>query len=152
MFPDIDECAGEHGCEYGCNNINGSFECFCETGFELDSTGYACQGQKEHRVATYIPTLSFYTVYIIRIIQKHNFTIIRKKIVLEAMFNTCSCALILNASLIFLFPDVDECAGEHGCEYGCNNINGSFECFCETGFELDSTGYACQGQKEHSRE
>ena len=45
-FPDINECAGgDHGCNQGCDNTEGSFTCTCNDGFELSGDGKTCIGK-----------------------------------------------------------------------------------------------------------
>ena len=41
---DINECADDHGCHHLCNNTDGSFHCYCDPGFILDSNGTTCKG------------------------------------------------------------------------------------------------------------
>ena len=41
---DINECAGDHGCHHLCNNTDGSFHCYCNPGYMLDSNGTTCTG------------------------------------------------------------------------------------------------------------
>ena len=41
---DIDECAGDHGCQQLCNNTDGSFNCYCNPGYLLDLNGTNCTG------------------------------------------------------------------------------------------------------------
>ena len=41
---DINECAGDHGCQHLCNNTDGSFHCYCTPGYMLDSNGTTCTG------------------------------------------------------------------------------------------------------------
>ena len=42
---DINECANHNGgCEQNCQNIIGSYSCFCLTGYLVDSNGYNCTG------------------------------------------------------------------------------------------------------------
>ena len=47
----------------------------------------------------------------------------------------------------FKFLDADECRIEdiHGCDHHCVNVPGSFVCFCDTGFSLDSNNKTCIG-------
>lgn len=43
---DIDECENGHQiCSYGCRNLIGSYECYCEEGFELSSNKRNCDGK-----------------------------------------------------------------------------------------------------------
>ena len=43
-----------------------------------------------------------------------------------------------------IVQDVDECdTGNGGCEQTCTNNDGSFQCFCNQGFELASDGFSC---------
>ena len=41
---DINECAGDHGCDHLCNNTDGSFYCYCNPGYMLHSNGITCTG------------------------------------------------------------------------------------------------------------
>ena len=43
MTTDEDECL-HHPCSHLCSNTNGSFECFCMSGFELQEDGHTCEG------------------------------------------------------------------------------------------------------------
>ena len=41
---DIDECESDNGgCDHTCTNQEGSYECSCQDGFMLESSG-SCQG------------------------------------------------------------------------------------------------------------
>ena len=42
-FPDIDECAGDSGCNQICVNTPGSYYCNCERGYLLID-GSQCEG------------------------------------------------------------------------------------------------------------
>lgn len=42
--------------------------------------------------------------------------------------------------------DVDECFYDYdNCEHHCNNLDGSFQCYCEEGCELKNDSFSCQG-------
>ena len=43
-FKDIDECSGYHECDHNCTNIEGSYECSCDPGYELQSDNSTCEG------------------------------------------------------------------------------------------------------------
>ena len=45
--------------------------------------------------------------------------------------------------VFYLFSDVDECSGNHGCSSLCSNTDGSFFCTCEDGYRIDSDGRTC---------
>ncbi len=45
-YSDIDECTMNNGgCEQNCNNTEGSFNCFCDSGYIVDSNGFNCSGE-----------------------------------------------------------------------------------------------------------
>ena len=38
---------------------------------------------------------------------------------------------------VLFFVDIDECAtGSHQCNQNCGNTNGSYLCYCNSGYEL----------------
>ena len=47
--------------------------------------------------------------------------------------------------MITVIVDINECAGDHGCHHLCNNTDGSFHCYCNPGYMLDSNGTTCTG-------
>ena len=50
---------------------------------------------------------------------------------------------ILHVCCIVL--DINECDGDHGCHHLCNNTDGSFHCYCNPGYVLNSNGTTCEG-------
>ena len=52
---------------------------------------------------------------------------------------------LLAIKLMFGVLDIDECNGDHVCDHGCTNVNGSFACSCDSGYELQSDGRTCEG-------
>ena len=49
--------------------------------------------------------------------------------------------------LYFVTLDIDECeTGADDCEQICLNLEGSFECSCSDGYELDENGRNCTGE------
>ena len=41
----MNECLDNNGgCDHNCINTIGSFVCFCQSGYDLDSDGLACVG------------------------------------------------------------------------------------------------------------
>ena len=61
--------------------------------------------------------------------------------------NSCNFWLtfmgIVALSVEFSFPDVDECAGSHGCNQVCINTLGSYNCSCEEDFVLSADSRTC---------
>ena len=54
---------------------------------------------------------------------------------------------------MYFFPisDIDECATNNGeCDQVCVNNEGSFECQCNDGYELENDNTACKGKSESS--
>ena len=48
-FVDIDECLeNTDQCTQGCNDSDGSYECYCHLGYRLASDMYACNGESVH--------------------------------------------------------------------------------------------------------
>ena len=53
---------------------------------------------------------------------------------------------------IFHYPcisplDVDECCNElDSCDHNCHDVNGSYYCSCDEGYDLNDNGYTCDGK------
>ena len=51
-----------------------------------------------------------------------------------------------NLSLHTFLLDINECDEENGnCSQFCNNTIGSYQCYCEDGYTLDSDEHTCNG-------
>ena len=72
------------------------------------------------------------------------FVILAKKtILMNLLTQICFCS---ESDIILLYLDINECEDDNGgCSQYCNNIEGSFECSCFNGYELDSDGFSCSG-------
>ena len=49
MLIDIKECESEHGCQQECREVPGSYECYCESGYELEADKTSCRGKYLNR-------------------------------------------------------------------------------------------------------
>ncbi|XP_053618965.1 fibrillin-1-like [Plodia interpunctella] len=121
---DIDECVeGTHLCDQhqNCLNTNGSHECHCKLGFELDITTGACVDVNECATDQHdcIPES-----------QRCDNTV---GSFLCVRFLSCGTGYILHHAT-GVCEDIDECSlGTHNCaragpQYNCVNIPGSFRC------------------------
>ena len=41
--------------------------------------------------------------------------------------------------MFILKIDINECNGDNDCDHNCNNTQGSYTCYCDTGYELLNT-------------
>ena len=55
------------------------------------------------------------------------------------MITTNMLNIILNTK------DIDECNGDHECDHNCTNLEGSYICSCDPGFELQEDNRTCEG-------
>ena len=52
-----------------------------------------------------------------------------------------------NCKCPYFHADVNECnANNGGCEHTCDNVDGSFQCGCDTGYMLGADGLNCDGK------
>ena len=50
-------------------------------------------------------------------------------------------------TFIQIMIDINECSeGTSGCSHICNNIVGSYNCMCPTGYQLASNNHTCMGE------
>ena len=133
-FPtDIDECKTQtDDCDdnAGCTNTIGSYTCDCNNGYAGD--GKSCNGK-------------FFTSYYIKytcMIHSH-----RKKVTIKIQIGNFSFDCFYYVPNFYFATDIDECTlGTDNCDVNanCTNTIGSFECFCNDGFEGDGT--SCSGK------
>jgi len=53
----------------------------------------------------------------------------------------------LTLKLCFNYLDINECQTDNGgCTQTCGNTDGSYQCSCLNGYELNNDGYTCTGK------
>ena len=123
------ECLVNNGdCMDVCTNTVGSFECSCRNGYEfaslpegtlpdLTNVGRACIGILTLLQCCMLLALLFY---------------------IKNDINYASS----------IFADIDECERNNdGCSQICSNTIGTYECSCNSGYELQRDTRGCEGLK-----
>ena len=55
--------------------------------------------------------------------------------------------ILLCVNIINMALDVNEClSGNGGCTQNCSNTAGSYQCYCDEGYELSSDDHTCVGK------
>eukprot|EP00058_Branchiostoma_floridae_P009650 XP_002595138.1 hypothetical protein BRAFLDRAFT_67927 [Branchiostoma floridae] len=120
---DHDECAtNDHSCDF-CQNMAGSYRCYCPDGYLLDDDGKTCVDINECAGANGCE---------------------------EICMNTngsyaCAClpGFYLDGNGLSCL-DHDECAThDHGCQHQCVNARGFYSCECHDGFMLQDDLRSC---------
>uniref|UniRef100_A0A8C9LDU8 Latent-transforming growth factor beta-binding protein 1 n=1 Tax=Pavo cristatus TaxID=9049 RepID=A0A8C9LDU8_PAVCR len=169
---DVDECLVERTCAHGqCINLDGSFQCSCYRGYEVAPDGKSCEdidecaGQAACPSRLCINTEGSYSCMAC----DSGYTISRDGSTCEgiplpgteergsfscfsSVWGSSPVLAVLGTSLCavpFYLADVDECADlAIQCLGGeCRNTLGSYECHCQSGFELIN-GTVCQDVNE----
>ena len=48
---------------------------------------------------------------------------------------------------VYIQLDINECLTDNGgCAHNCNNTAGSYQCYCEDGYKLNSDDHTCDGK------
>lgn len=152
---DVNECLTPGVCAHGtCLNLEGSFRCSCEPGYEVTSDEKGCQGtevrgtlcpqQSSLQLLPFGPTsLSLLTQRIAA--KTHPLPPPPAPASLWPSLAHLSCRTPPRAQ--WPVSDVDECASRASCPTGlCLNTEGSFTCSaCESGYWVNEDGTACEG-------
>ncbi|KAI8498003.1 hypothetical protein Bbelb_239470, partial [Branchiostoma belcheri] len=162
---DIDECAANmnNSCDPvngACTNTPGSYNCSCQTGYQLERNGGTlCE------VTTVAVRLGINWRGTGELCVKTGYQLERNGGTLCEDIDECStsnggCGQVCeNSPGTFscdcnhgytlgadgkACDDIDECAlNTDGCEHDCTNTNGSYVCSCPQGLKLDNTGSNC---------
>ena len=149
------------GCSHGCQNLQGTYQCTCPKGFELDATKKNCTGKTRVSLTTikiknstsFIVTVPFEKVMIESKSSDITYTLICETLIFYVIASQDKLVNDSNGYFNFFFLpspiDVNECATNNGgCDQICNNTKGSYECKCRSGFLLSSDKHKCNGKSE----
>lgn len=63
-----------------------------------------------------------------------------------ALIKQVSTNYITTSLCTCIYSDIDECLSNNGsCHHNCHNVDGSYTCFCNYGYQLTSDGHTCEG-------
>ena len=63
--------------------------------------------------------------------------------------NSAMTSMLNDVSIFIYHVDVNECDQKNGgCEQNCGNTEGSFECSCNSGYQLELDGAGCERKKQ----
>ena len=143
---DANEClASNGGCDQLCNNTVGSFECACAEGYILGSNGRSCSDIDECQTAGLCGHICVNTAGSYQCKCHSGFSLASdRSACLGKLTNKCKQSAFYILVLIFFPVDIDECLeANRRCEHSCTNSIGSFQCSCQSGYQLDSNNSTC---------
>ncbi|XP_048463240.1 von Willebrand factor C and EGF domain-containing protein-like [Rhincodon typus] len=134
---DVDECSrygGQSLCQQICKNNIGSYRCLCYQGYQLLANGRTCITSK-YLGLTGLP--GHCGEYGCDMSCNHGGC--------EEISRVCPVGFaMIETSNGISCKDLDECAGNRSpCQQRCQNVVGSFQCSCRSGFYLQSNGHSC---------
>ncbi|KAK2160224.1 hypothetical protein NP493_1661g00003 [Ridgeia piscesae] len=133
---DIDECTlNQHNCTQTCVNVNGGFTCECLPGYVLDTDGRSCRNFNECSAANECDKVYGTCIDIYPTSGKLGYK--------------CECKTGYVGDG-FICTEVNECSESNnrgGCDQGCVNTHGGYECFCGSGFVLSDDGKTCSAKE-----
>ncbi|XP_052008003.1 latent-transforming growth factor beta-binding protein 4-like [Xyrauchen texanus] len=126
---DVDECTREGVCQDGrCTNTEGSFLCHCQTGFTTNPEKTACLDVNECEDSEGAVCGSQ-----------------RCENAIGSFRCVTSCEPGYHITATGQCVDINECANETVCGQHtfCQNLIGTYQCFCDQGYESTGDGQAC---------
>lgn len=149
LITDIDECFFERTCDHTCVNHPGGFQCLCNKGYTMyglahcggESTFWVEGGARNKWSVTHV--CSAWTGVGSKSKSK-------RRLLHVSYFNyiiLTTTSPLLPRPPPRLLPDINECSVNNGgCEHGCENTMGGFECFCHPGYRLHWNKKDCIGK------
>jgi fibulin 1/2 len=140
IITDIDECQqrSTNRCHFTqiCENLFGSYRCFCHPGYKSKAIGKRCVG-KIVLVVIHSSDLQELRFSLSKWTRAHHFTF---SVLITAMYTGAW------VNVMVLFADINECVEDPPvCSHQCRNVKGSFKCLCPRGYVLLEDGRTCSG-------
>lgn len=130
LITDIDECFFERTCDHTCVNHPGGFQCLCNKGYTMYGLAH-CGGESARHKRSVARVCSTPAKE-----KKTNKSERRRP------------PLVTTSATVSHLPDVNECSVNNGgCEQGCENTPGGFQCFCHAGYRLHWNKKDCVGKR-----
>ncbi|XP_066506011.1 hemicentin-2-like [Hoplias malabaricus] len=135
-------------CAHLCRNVPGSFRCVCPVGSVLLGDGRSCASLDRGRIST--NRTRPWTRLRPQLLSTQNRPFLTRtqsesQGPIQQTMHSCAPGFILKNHICV---DVDECVVRKPCQHQCRNTDGSFPCFCPTGFRILPNGRNCQDVDE----
>ena len=133
---DENECElGQASCAQHCNNTIGSFECYCDPGYQLTADDFSCEDIDECQMGTSQCSQSETCTNTVG-----SYACIESECVRscdDPVNHSCTCCIGYQLNNNYQCVDIDECQElTIECDTNCHNTKGSYECSCTQGYQL----------------
>ena len=156
MLIEINECErGTDLCEHTCTNTPGSYNCSCNTGYQLGNNNHSCSGMYlSYKSNIYLLFLDIdecssnnggCNQVCVNLVGSY-YCQCNNGYTLSNNNHTCIGKIYVQfySFSIILSIDNNECStGNGGCEHNCTNSPGSYNCSCADGYSLNGDQHGC---------
>ncbi|XP_063792751.1 hemicentin-2 [Pseudophryne corroboree] len=136
---DINECQQvPKPCAYQCQNLAGSYRCLCPPGKQLLGDARSCAGME--RLGNNTGALTSARIQGNNVYSWLSYSQ-NGNVIGQGSTARCPLGFVRRNGVC---TDIDECQQRNLCQHECRNTEGSYQCFCPSGYRLLPNNRNCQ--------